>query len=230
MTGLRWLRPEPADEPALTDLLDEAERVRAARFHHGADRLAYVAAHALLRTLLSEIAGGAPQAWRFVRSPTGKPRLEQGQGGADLRFSLSHARGLVACVVAEGMEVGVDVEPLQPTPDALRLARTWFSAREADRLQTMADPARSEAFLHLWTLKEAAGKATGAGLRDRLDQPEFDPTVIANSGERPRPLHPGDLTFQRLVLPGQFVLSLSLAGESRLEAVCSEARPGARPD
>ena len=230
MIELRWLRPEDVDEPVLKSLLDETDRTRAARFHHAADRLAYAAAHALLRTLLSEVAGGAPQDWRFVRSPAGKPRLDGARGWPDLRFSLSHARGMVACAVATGVEIGVDVEPLTPVPDALRLAWTHFSAREAEGLQTMVEPARSEAFVHLWTLKEAAGKAAGTGLQDRLDQPEFNPVVVAALGERLRPLRSCGWTFRRFILPGRFVLSLALPEDSRCEPVCSKAGLKCRAD
>ncbi len=223
MITLRWLAPAPADERALLSLLDAGERSRAARFHHDADRLAYAAAHGLLRRLLSDLAGRAPQAWRFVRTPTGKPCLDRTGGAPDLRFSLSHARGMVACAAAEDIELGVDVEPLAPVSDALILARAAFSAREAVGLQALTEPARSYAFTHLWTLKEAAHKAGGVGLKDRIGQPEFEPAEVADIEETPSPLHPCGWAFRSFRLPGPFVLSLARPEEHRSEPVCCRA-------
>ncbi|WP_174299528.1 4'-phosphopantetheinyl transferase superfamily protein [Caulobacter sp. S45] len=225
MIELRWLQPSAPDEPLLMDLLDEAERARALRFQHEADRIAYAAAHALLRALLSEVAGGAPRNWRFVRSPTGKPRLDGADGGPDLRFSLSHARGMVACAVAPGIDLGVDVEPLSPMPDGLVLARASFSVREADGLQALAEPARSDAFVHLWTLKEAAHKASGQGLQDRMEHPEFEPARLTGPDPSPRPLEPCGWLFRQFRPQGRFALALAYADDARSGPV--RCRPGA---
>ena len=224
MIELRWLRPQSGDGPALMAVLDEAERLKALRLHHPADRLAYAAAHALLRTLLSEVAGGAPQDWRFAASPTGKPHLDVGGGGASLKFSLSHARGMVACAVAS-MELGLDVEPLARLPDALALARAFFSEREAAALATLEDPARSNVFVHLWTLKEAYYKAIETGLPGRLDRPDFDLALLARAGQSCLPVCSEDWTFTRFVLPGSFVLALAArsTGGASMPVSCREA-------
>ncbi len=203
------MQPQIVDEAVFLALLDDEERARAVRFHHAVDRLAYAAAHALLRTMLSEMAGGAPQAWRFVRSPTGKPRPDDAGGWPDIRFSLSHSRGMVACVLAAGAELGVDVEPLAPFPDALDLAQAHFAAREAAALQAMDEPARSEAFVRLWTLKEAAYKAVGSGLPDRLEEPEFDVRVVASSMDDLVPVARSDWLFRRYAPAVGFALSLA---------------------
>ena len=59
---VRWimLEPDSAAIEALRPLLDESERAaRADRFRIAADRDAYIAAHALLRTTLSRVAGAS---------------------------------------------------------------------------------------------------------------------------------------------------------------------------
>src|SRR5262249_44384945 len=66
----------------------------------------YAAAHALLRRVLSHDRATSPHAWRFDRTPSGKPFLIE--PGAP-SFSLSHTQGLVACALAADA-VGVDVE------------------------------------------------------------------------------------------------------------------------
>ena len=209
MIALRWLQPASQDEPVFLALLDEAERTQTLRFRHAEDRLGYAAAHALLRTMLSEAAAVAPGDWRFVTTPSGKPRLDPAAGWSDLRFSLSHTRGMVACAVAPALEVGVDVEPLTRLPDVEGLARTIFSAREAASLETMAEEARSEAFLRLWTLKEAYLKATGEGIGRRMDEPEFDPRHIAGAEAAFLTVRNRGWAFRRFPTPGSFALSLA---------------------
>ncbi|HLP65930.1 MAG TPA: phosphopantetheinyl transferase, partial [Rhizobium sp.] len=79
------------------------------RFLQRADSAAYVAAHALLRHMLSEALGGDPRAWAFETGRCGKPALAVVYGRPRLHFNISHARGLVACAIA-CVPVGVDVE------------------------------------------------------------------------------------------------------------------------
>jgi len=157
----------PAQWPALAGLLDDAERARAARFAFERDRQAYVAAHALLRVALSQRAGGAPRDWRFAAAPLGKPYLLDPP--RDLRFSMTHARGMVAVALAEGFEIGVDVEPANRRAESMKLARRFFAPEEAAMLEALDGDARREAFFAIWTLKEAVVKATGEGLSRALD-------------------------------------------------------------
>jgi 4'-phosphopantetheinyl transferase len=87
-----------------------------------------------------------------------------------LTFNLSHTRGLVACVVAYGEDVGVDVEPIAAAPDLLDLARANFSAEEVAELERCVPADRPARFTGMWTLKEAYLKATGAGIATRLGE------------------------------------------------------------
>jgi hypothetical protein len=83
--------------------------------------------------------------------------------------SLSHSHGFaaLACVSAT-YSVGVDVEWLAPR-DFLSMARTAFSADEADGLESLGDPAAVRAmFYEIWTLKEAFAKALQLPLVDAL--------------------------------------------------------------
>lgn len=89
------------------------------------------------------------------KEPLGRPMI---LGFPGLRLSISHSRGLAAVVVAD-TPVGVDVELLRERPVVL-LARR-FAADEADWVRK-----RPGDFFHLWTQKEAVGKALGVGLRD----------------------------------------------------------------
>jgi 4'-phosphopantetheinyl transferase len=162
-------------------LLDDAERARAARFVHASDRQAFIAAHALLRVMLSRAAPGtAPQDWRFVSNAHGKPGLHPDHGLPRLAFNLSHTRGAVACGIAPGLPIGVDIEDAERTGDHLAIARSFFAASELALLQAAAEADRAALFIRLWTLKEAYIKACGQGMSMKLDHFAFslDPPAI----------------------------------------------------
>lgn len=157
----------PGQWPALAALLDDAERARAARFAFEEDRHSYIAAHALLRAELSRRAGPAPQEWRFAATALGKPFLLDPP--RDLRFSLTHTRGMVAVAVTDGLEIGVDVESEDRRAESMKLAERFFAREEIALLRAVEGDARREMFFAIWTLKEAVVKATGQGLSRALD-------------------------------------------------------------
>ncbi len=145
-------------------LISPAERERLSRLRFERDREMFLATRALVRTVLSEYAAGAPDSWQFAQGPTGKPRVV----GVDIEFNLSHTRGLVACAVSR-QRVGVDVERIEPDRDLDALARRYFSASEVDALFALPPGERAEHFFRCWTLKESFLKARGDGLSASLD-------------------------------------------------------------
>lgn len=154
-----WLAP---DRPAGGDLglLCPEERARADRLRHAAERARFVAAHALLRRALSRRAGRPPEAWRFARDARGRPWVV-GEGPC---FSLSHCPGLVAALVADAPEVGVDVERVGRVQDPLAVAAGYFPPEERAALAAADPDARDRLFSRLWCLREAWAKAVGGGL------------------------------------------------------------------
>lgn len=93
---------------------------------------------------------------RLEREPGGRPVLADMPGW---HLGISHTRDVVAVAVTSAGPVGVDIEPIRELP-AAALARHWFAEREARWIER-----RPRDFLHLWTQKEAVGKALGLGLR-----------------------------------------------------------------
>lgn len=167
---------EVLPEHTVTDalaVLSEEERERHDRFLFWPTRRDYAIAHALLRTTLSRYHKREPREWRFETLPGGKPVLASNEE-ASCSFSLSHARGLVACAVSNGPAVGVDVEVvgrnINPTP----LAAHYFSQSEAAALSECGDDLRLARFVELWTLKEAYLKAVGTGLASSLSTFSLD--------------------------------------------------------
>jgi len=165
---------------------EEAER--RARFSRERDRRLFLLSRALVRTTLSRYAPVDPAVWRFESGLLGKPEIAAPHDRPPLRFNLTHTPGLVACVVALGHEVGVDVERSDRRV-SLAVARRAFSGEEAASLERLGDDERREAFFDLWTLREAYVKARGAGmlrvLGDALTfrlEPGGEPSVTFGAG------------------------------------------------
>lgn len=203
---LRWLRIEDLETQPVerwSGLLSASEQARATHFRHRADRAAYIAAHALLRHMLSEALGGDPRAWAFETGRCGKPALAAVHRRPRLHFNISHTRGLVACAIA-GVPVGVDVEASDG--DVPSAVAACFAAGERAMLAKAAGLEYRATFFRLWTLKEAYLKATGEGLSGRLDSPAFqlDPlrvTFLPREGAPAAPDNPAAWQFFEC-LPG----------------------------
>lgn len=140
------------------------------------DRRDYAAAHALLRRMLSAAMPAIrPKEWRFCRTARGKLALSPELADfGPLAFSISHARGMVACAVSMGAKIGVDVALDTPTIDVEALARVACSGAELAQLESLPASLRAGYFLDLWALKEAYLKACGAGITEGLPETGFD--------------------------------------------------------
>lgn len=156
--------------------LDDAERAAHDRHAKLPDRLRYAAAHALARHALSHRFDGDPTHWRFTENQHGKPRIATVLPAVDPRFNLSHTDGLVAVAVADGLELGVDVEALDPVSADLDTAEAFAHPSELRQL----DPDSTDfvaTFYRLWTCKEALAKATGLGLSLEVRQFIFEDEI-----------------------------------------------------
>ena len=137
-------------------LLSEQRREQVARYKLEGPRRQAVAAYLLLRKALSEMYGihDAPV---FEYDANGKPSI---LGHPEIFFNLSHCRKAVACVVADS-PVGIDVEETCRFSDSI--ARYTLDDEEYESVVKADNP--SQAFIRLWTMKEALLKYTGEGLR-----------------------------------------------------------------
>jgi 4'-phosphopantetheinyl transferase len=173
--------PESLDVSGILPSLDGAERIRADRFRFARDRNIFTVAHGLLRYSLDLIGGIHP--WRFSQLSGGKPVIDGAQL-PKLHFSLSHCRSMAAVAVSFDGPLGVDVEVMERTGDRDDIAPIVFAPAERALLQSLDGALRQETFFTLWTLKEAAIKATGQGLS--ADLPGFafaiDPPRLQTAG------------------------------------------------
>jgi len=166
------------------DMLASDERQRAERFHSERDRRRYIVRHGVLRELLSLYLHGPPARIRLSTNPFGKPQIE----GSDLRFNLSHSHGVALYVVAQGLEVGCDIEWRDPRLACEGIAEQFFSPREARALRALGPVRRTDAFFNCWTRKEAYVKARGCGLSLPLDSFDVslapgEPAALLRGGE-----------------------------------------------
>jgi 4'-phosphopantetheinyl transferase len=202
-----WFRATAAlDEAAIAAaaaVLSDEEREQYRRFHFAPDARDYAAAHALLRHALSLGGDRTPAEWQFEKTQAGKPLLS-GDSADQASFSLSHSRGMVACAVTSGAEVGVDVECIDRDVDGDAIAARFFAPVETAQLMEVKGDARRDRFFDLWTLKEALVKALGRGmavsLRSlaftvgasgdiRMDAPDLDPGAWQFALFAPSPRH-----------------------------------------
>ena len=166
----------PHEDAGLADLLDDAERRRAARLARTADRWAYVTAHALVRLLLAARTGVPAAELRFERTCRrcgsthhGKPRLADDLAGeaGPVPFSLARAGDRIAVAVSDqpGLEVGVDVERVPDPGDAvLAAAPEVLTTTELATYRRLDGGWRGHALAVWWARKEAVLKAVGHGL------------------------------------------------------------------
>ncbi|MBK6531505.1 MAG: 4'-phosphopantetheinyl transferase superfamily protein [Deltaproteobacteria bacterium] len=230
-----WLLdPAAWDIPALSDRLrswlspDEAARMD--RYLFLRHRHEYLATRALCRAVLSRYAPVDPSAWRFRANRWGRPEVDSPEM-AWLRFNLSNADGMLACLVAREREVGVDVEDTAREVDVLSTAAHVFAPSEIAALRRQRHDAHRARFFHYWTLKESYIKARGMGLALPLDRFAFeldegdgeariviDPSLGDESGAwqfarlRPTPRHQVAVALRRGAEPDLCVVVREASG------------------
>ncbi len=151
--------------------LDDVELEYLSRVTHARRRREFLLARVLLRKTLSRYRGSDPRDWRFVTNEHGRPELELEDS---IRFNVSHTDGLIACAVAEGCDVGVDVEDTHRRGRTVALADRYFSRPEVTALRALDESLQRDRFFDLWTLKESYIKARGLGLAVPLQKFSFE--------------------------------------------------------
>lgn len=179
---VHWARVDRA-RAALAELLDDDERARRERFARAGDRSRFTVAAALLRVVAGELLDTDPREVAVDRTCArcgaqhGRPRI----AGGVLHASVSHSGDYAAVAVTRAGPVGVDVERVRPL-DHGALADDVCAPQERAAIASLA------AFHVLWTRKESALKATGAGLTLPLEE-----VVVSDPAAPPRLLAlPGD--------------------------------------
>jgi len=142
---------------------------RAKRFRFPEDKNNFIAARALLRTLLGKYLNMKPGDIRLCCGPYGKPELSVAAGMELLRFNVSHSRGLALYAVTLEREIGIDLEFIRPDIAVDEIAGQFFSPEERSLLKTLSGDIRKKIFFKFWTRREAWLKARGTGLAGDTD-------------------------------------------------------------
>jgi 4'-phosphopantetheinyl transferase len=224
-----WTMPlDGLTEPAISpwrELLDPEEKARADRFVFPRDRIAYISAHALTRTLLSGLVPGTnPATFHFVSVENGKPVAWVADRPAPLSFNLSHTDGMVgaAATATPGLALGFDLESLDRKV-MLEVADRFFCPEEVDWLNTLPETNRPAGFLRLWTLKEAFIKATGQGLARDLASFWFTPIPPVIHFKPPLGGRPQDWWFEQREVGRSFIAAVGLDRPSDCEVTADWA-------
>lgn len=181
--------------PDVPALADNEIHVWQTPWTSGAGELAFI-------PILDAYAG--PAAPSVVRGEHGKPHFPAPFD--TLGFNWSHSGDAALFAIGRGgpgFELGVDIERVRPRPRALELAARFFAPDETAMLSALPAEMQLDAFLRLWTAKEAVLKAQGGGLSYGLHRASFalgegGVTPVAFEGEiapasswRVEPLDPG---------------------------------------
>ena len=128
-------------------------------------------ARALVRAILCTLTGTSPQRWTFRPDAHSRPIAADICGRRSPFLSMAHSRGWLACIVSSCNPVGVDIE-------TLRTGRSWhaISLLAFGPLERAHALRRGpEAFLRIWTVREALAKATNKGFALVVDRTDYAP-------------------------------------------------------
>lgn len=205
----------PAVVDSLWRLLSADEQERAASFRFDRHRRRFVVGRGALRQILGAHLAMAPEQVRFVYGEKGKPALAPAMGSGALSFNLSNSADQALCVVAEGRQVGIDLEVLRVIEEGADIARRFFTPAEIALIADQSRGDSSRLFLQCWTLKEAWLKGVGSGLSAPLHTIDLSPLLTGQS--KALRVQEGLVTWQVMALSlpeGDGVAGLALTGDS----------------
>jgi phosphopantetheinyl transferase len=157
-------------EPIQLSWLSTSEHAKMARLKSSLDRRRYLASRIFTRRLLSNLTCTRPEDLEIVTDKCGKPRLNLPSGVGRLSsetllgFNVSHAENFLGIAVALGVEVGIDIEVVNPDLDVLATSHACLDHLDMDQVRRSSQNERSFVFYRLWTRREAFAKMQGHGV------------------------------------------------------------------
>lgn len=141
--------------------LSSEERSKLSLYRSGGAAERYVVTRSLVRLVLGQRLGVEPRSLEVQRTDTGKPVLTAG-----IHFNVSHSGDLILLGLSDERAVGVDIERRREVQRVSRLVERWLDGAERAEVTRMRSTgiAESDAFLRVWSLKEARLKALGVGI------------------------------------------------------------------
>jgi len=142
--------------------LPDPECERFGRFKHERSAHEFLVGRLLVRQWLAALTGQTRNTWQFVEGHRGRPEIAA--PATPFRFNLAHSGGVVACIMSERRDAGVDVEDLGRRLVEPDLWHRYCAPSEIADIEAQPVDDRHQRFLTYWTLKEAYLKAIGLGI------------------------------------------------------------------
>jgi phosphopantetheinyl transferase len=159
---LQWLTPRART------LLSEDEYIRWQRFRVAEPANVFLASRFLVRHWLAQRLKSTPSAIEFAYGEHGKPQLRWPQ--SSYHFNLSHSRDCIVFAVADGIELGVDIEACISRSGLAGLAEMVMTPEENAFFLKLDEAAQQEFFTRTWVLKESYVKWLGKGVWHGLNE------------------------------------------------------------
>ena len=194
-------------------LLSPDEIDRSLKFRFAKDKRNYIVARGILRSLIGKYLDINPSQISFQYNEFGKPSIADNN---HLHFNISHSKNLALFAFTNKLNVGVDVEFVNPDIEVKDIAANFFSANEIVKLLALPQKQQTLSFFNCWTRKESFIKAVGEGLSFPLDkfevslEPDSPAQLLATDWD------PKDVSKWSLysMTPGaNFVGSLAIEGK-----------------
>jgi 4'-phosphopantetheinyl transferase len=203
----------------LVSWLQPDERRRLDGFRHLESRASFLIGRGMARRLLARVTGVAPADWRFREGEYGRPEIASPE--TSIRFNIAHSGGMVACVLANGRDVGIDVEHVDRPRLLHNVAARSCAAAELADIEVEPEDRRQQRFLVYWTLKEAYLKARGVGVSVPLHEVSF-----SLEGTFPELRLLGSLAHE----DPRWIFRLTQPSARHIAAIAADTRDGTVPD
>jgi 4'-phosphopantetheinyl transferase len=178
-----WLEQSEADLPAGNDWLSPSELARLSSMHFAKRRNDWRLGRWTAKRALSIYfdVPAHPRVFRkmeILPASSGAPEAFFGSQPAAATISLSHRAGIAACAVAApGVELGCDLELVEPRSDAF--AAEYFTIEEQALIAREFAADRTRTLALFWSGKESALKALHEGLRLDARDVMVNPSVAS---------------------------------------------------
>lgn len=172
------LTPHSQREATAWEWLSSEERQRWGRFVYPGPGRRYTLCRAAVREILCVQLGFDNRELTFESSEFGKPYAVAQGKRASVDFNISHSGGHGLVAFSQLGRVGVDVEDRGLRRDLGGVVKTVFGPREQALLAGLDGERWLDAFLDLWTVKEALAKGWGMGLGTDFSRFEAPPEML----------------------------------------------------
>jgi len=152
------------DRTILQSYLLPKEREEFSLISHHLKKEEFLVSRKLIKEIVSEIVGVSISQIEVKKNSFGKPYVEE-LNKINSSFSLAHSHGVVAVAYGPYLNLGVDIEKVDPTRNLDSLSKRVLNSSEFSFWSGLSSQEKVAYFYKYWVLKEAYLKAVGKGFR-----------------------------------------------------------------